>query len=245
MPAFVEYSLENQIDTFFEKTSATREACDNRAASLVGGSILAAAIQGDCSYTVYGGDDSQFVVQCQEYIRALRLLFDHLPSRFLPIIQKSLDAMPSIFSHLPLVLSHPDFGSSNIMVDAVSGRLTGIIDWAEAAICPFGQILYRLQDFSGTLHREHGWRRYKDHEALQNTFCETFQKKVGGLSAEKMEAIRSSRILGCLLSHGFIRRLPNEPFIVPVQETDEIGRYHLHFLDAFLIDVKTRFEDLN
>lgn len=73
MPAFVEYSLENQIDTFFEKTSATREACDNRAASLVGGSILAAAIQGDCSYTVYGGDDSQFVVQFRLQSQSLRL----------------------------------------------------------------------------------------------------------------------------------------------------------------------------
>ena len=131
------------------------------------------------------------------------------------------------------------------MVDAVSGRLTGIIDWAEAAIYPFGQILYTLQDFSGTLHREYGWRQYKDHEALQDTFWETFQEEVGGLSAEVVEAIRSARILGCLLTHGFIRSLPNEPFVVPVQETDEVGRYHLGFLDAFLIDVKTRFEDLN
>ena len=131
------------------------------------------------------------------------------------------------------------------MVDAVSGRLTGIIDWAEAAICPFGQNLYTLQHFSGTLHREHGWRQYRDHDALQDTFWETFQKEVGGLSAEAGEAIRSARILGCLLTHGFIRRLPNEPFVVAVQESDEIGRYHLRFLDAFLVDVKTRFEELN
>ena len=131
------------------------------------------------------------------------------------------------------------------MVDAVSGRLTGIIDWAEAAIYPFGQILYTLQDISGTLHGEHGWRQYKDHEALQDTFWETFQEEVGGLSAEMVDAIRSARILGCLLTHGFIRSLPNEPFVVPVQETDKISRYHLRFLDAFLIDIKTMFEDLN
>ena len=140
---------------------------------------------------------------------------------------------------------HPDFSSGNIMVDAVSGRLTGIIDWAEATICPFGQDLYTLQDFSGTLHLEHGWRQYKDHEALQRTFWETFLKEAGDLSAEAVEAIRSARILGCLLTHGFVRRLPNEPFVVPVQESDEVGRYHLRFLDAFLLDVKTRFEDLN
>ena len=153
--------------------------------------------------------------------------------------------MPSIFSHLPFVLSHADFSSCNIMVDPVSGRLTGIIDWAEAAICPFGQNLYTLQDFSGTLHRENGWRQYKDHDALQETFWETFQNEVGGLSAEVVEAIRSARILGCLLTHGFTRRLANEPFVVPIQENDEIGRYNLQFLDAYLVNVKTRFEDLN
>lgn len=65
------------------------------------------------------------------------------------------------------------------------------------------------------------------------------------MSAEVMEAIRSARILGCLLTHGFIRRLANKPFVVPTREDDEIGRYNLHFLDAYLVDVKTRFKDLN
>lgn len=63
MPAFVEYSLENTISNFFKKTSAAREACDEKAASLVGGPISPAAIQGEWSYTVYGGHESQFVVQ--------------------------------------------------------------------------------------------------------------------------------------------------------------------------------------
>ena len=73
MPAFVEYSLKKQIAVFFEKTSTTREACDERAASLVGGPILPATVQGDCSYTVYGGDDSQFVVQFRLQSQSLRL----------------------------------------------------------------------------------------------------------------------------------------------------------------------------
>ena len=73
MSAFVEYSLENTIAIFFTKTSATRESCDERAASLVGGPISPAAIQGDCSYTVYGGDDSQFVVQFRLQSQSLRL----------------------------------------------------------------------------------------------------------------------------------------------------------------------------
>ncbi len=68
---------------------------------------------------------------------------------------------------------------------------------------------------------------------------------MGGLSAEVMKVVRSARILSCLLTHGFIRRLANEQFVVPIQEDDEIGRYNMLFLDAYLVNVKTRFEDLN
>ena len=81
MPAFVEYSLENKIAVFFKKTSATREACDARAASLVGGPISPAAIPGDCSYTVYGGDDSQFVVQFRLQSQSLKLQMVALASK--------------------------------------------------------------------------------------------------------------------------------------------------------------------
>ena len=73
MPAFVEYSLEDKTAKFFTKMSATREACDERAASLVGGNISPAPIQGDCSYTVYGGIHSEFVVQFRLQSQSLRL----------------------------------------------------------------------------------------------------------------------------------------------------------------------------
>lgn len=49
--------------------------------------------------------------------------------------------MEAILS-LPMVLLHRDFGTCNIMVDGMSCHLTGIIDWAEAEICPFGQNLH-------------------------------------------------------------------------------------------------------
>ena len=73
MPAFVEYSLKDKIANFFTKTSATREACDEKAASLVGGCISPALIQGDCSYTVYGRIHSKFVVQFRLQSQSLRL----------------------------------------------------------------------------------------------------------------------------------------------------------------------------
>lgn len=63
MTVYFEYSLEDKIAQFFTKTFTTREACDEKAASLVGGRISPVPIQGDCSYTVYGGSRSQSVVQ--------------------------------------------------------------------------------------------------------------------------------------------------------------------------------------
>ena len=141
-------------------------------------------------------------------------------------------------------LSHADFSSCNIIVHQDSGRLVDVIDWAEAAICAFGENLYKLQNISGALYRENGWRQYKDHNTLQKKFWQTFQQEVGGLSAEVKDAIRSARILGCLLSHIFTRSPAIEPFLVPVHENDEVGRYYLQFLDAYLVDMETRFEDL-
>ena len=74
--------------------------------------------------------------------------------------------MEAILS-LPMVLLHRDFG---IMVDGMSCHLTGIIDWAEAEICPFGQNLHSLQALTGALQLKNGWRRYVGYEVLQDTF---------------------------------------------------------------------------
>ncbi|KAK3941804.1 hypothetical protein QBC46DRAFT_457973 [Diplogelasinospora grovesii] len=49
------YSLEQEIATFFSQTTTTREECDARAKQLVGGEPEAAPMQGVCSYTVYAG----------------------------------------------------------------------------------------------------------------------------------------------------------------------------------------------
>lgn len=63
-----------------------------------------------------------------------------------------LGSMEAILS-LPMVLLHRDFGTGNIMADGISCHLTGIIDWAEAEICPFGQNLQALTD---ALHLKNG-----------------------------------------------------------------------------------------
>lgn len=163
----------------------------------------------------------------RSYTKELRLLLDSLPRRFQQFIQKCLASLEAILS-LPMVLLHRDFGTCNIIVDETSCHLTGVIDWAEAEICPFGQNLHSLQALTGTLHLRNGWGRYENYEALQDTFWRTFRDEVGDLSAETMGAIKKARIMGLLLSRGFTNRLANVPPATPISD-DETGRYNMMF----------------
>ena len=151
--------------------------------------------------------------------------------------------MEAILS-LPIVLLHRDFGTCNIMVDETSCHLTGVIDWAESEICPFGQNLHSIQGFTGALHLKNGWRRYKDYETLQDIFWTTFQDGVGEISAETIKTIKKARIMGLLRSRGFTKRLANMPPAIPISD-DGTGRYNMLFLDGFLVNPATRFDDLN
>ncbi|KAI9803255.1 MAG: hypothetical protein M1825_002046 [Sarcosagium campestre] len=179
----------------------------------------------------------------RKYVRDLNLLIHSLPPRFQKFVQECLNSMNEILS-LPMVLLHRDFGTCNIMVDEKSCHLAGVIDWAEAEICPFGQNLHSLQSFMGTLHLKNGWTRYDDYEALEVIFWSTFQDEVGGLSVEIVKTIKTARILGLLLSYGFTSRLANMPQATPIGD-DETGRYNMLSLDGFLINTTTRFDNLS
>lgn len=150
--------------------------------------------------------------------------------------------MDAILS-LPMVLLHRDFGTCNIMVDETSCHLAGVVDWAEAEVCPFGLNLHSLQALTGKLHLRDGWTYYEDYAGLQDVFWGTFKQEVGGLMQDNMLAIKLARITGLLLSSGFTSRLANEPSPVPIAD-DEHGRYNMLSLDGFLINPETRFEGM-
>ncbi|KAL6827673.1 hypothetical protein V8C40DRAFT_286659 [Trichoderma camerunense] len=179
----------------------------------------------------------------REYTKELQLLLSALPNRFHAIIEHCIRSMDDVMS-LPMVLLHQDFSTCNIMVDETSCHLVGVIDWAEAEICPFGLNLDSLQSFTGKLDYRQGWTRYQDYADLQDTFWDIFTQEVGGLTKGEIQAIKLARIIGLLLSHGFTRRLANESPAVPIRD-DEDGRYNMLSLDGFLINPATRFEDLD
>ena len=140
-----------------------------------------------------------------------------------------------------MVLLHRDFGSCNIIVDESTCHLKGVIDWAEAEVCPFGLNLHSLQPLTGKLHLRNGWSRYEDYDTLQDILWARFKQEVGGLSDDRLRIIKLARFLGLLLSSGFTSRLADQPEPLPIGD-DEQGRYKMLSLDGFLIDPRTKFD---
>ncbi|GES63522.1 hypothetical protein ATEIFO6365_0007020900 [Aspergillus terreus] len=65
------YSVDQEIANFFERTTATRSACDTFAREHLGGKVVPVAVQGVCSYTVYAGPNDELVAQFR--LKSLRL----------------------------------------------------------------------------------------------------------------------------------------------------------------------------
>ncbi|KAJ5345396.1 hypothetical protein N7452_003400, partial [Penicillium brevicompactum] len=177
-----------------------------------------------------------------QYEQDLNLLLASLPIRFHPLIKKSLNSLPAIFS-LPMVLPHNDFGSFNMLVDKSSCNLLGVIDWAESEIAPFGINLYAHDRLISKIHLKHGWSRYDDYHLLDELFWNTFRHDTG-VDDETIKTIKAARIAGVFLWLGFASRLPNEPKPIPISDGDESGAFRMRDLDGLLINPATRFTDL-
>lgn len=73
-----------------------------------------------------------------EFQSSFDLLARNLPSRFAANLERVREELPSLFKVLPFVLSHGDLNMMNLLVNPKTGNITGIVDWAEARILPFG-----------------------------------------------------------------------------------------------------------
>ncbi|KAM3516438.1 hypothetical protein NHJ13051_009914 [Beauveria bassiana] len=174
------------------------------------------------------------------YLRDLRALEQGLPEKFKPTVQDCLRCLDDIMV-LPMALLHKDFGACNLLVNPDSCHLTGVIDWAEATIGPFGTNLHSVQAFTGSMHLRNGWSRFPDYEQLEQLFWLNFAKEVGGMPEQTLTTIKKARVLGFLLSHGFTSRLANEATPTPLKD-DDYGRYHMMYLDGYLVDPATKMD---
>ena len=131
------------------------------------------------------------------------LLSRELPFRFAPNLERVRNDLPSLFSKaLPFVLSHGDLNTMNLLVNPETGNITGIVDWAESRILPFGFALYGLENLLGWMDSE-GWHYYDHYRELESLFWQTFREKVCNFSGADFHLIRSARMAGLFYHYGF------------------------------------------
>lgn len=125
-----------------------------------------------------------------------------LTARFGPALDEVRKHLPTLVSgDFPLALTHSDLNELNILVDGGSGIITGVIDWTDAGIQPFGLTLYALEKFIGSMGRD-GWVYLDDAGALRDEFWRAFARYAGQVSHSQMKSIRAARKAGYLLRYG-------------------------------------------
>ncbi|EEU47614.1 uncharacterized protein NECHADRAFT_8163, partial [Fusarium vanettenii 77-13-4] len=86
----------------------------------------------------------------RDYQARIELLNKYLPDRFKKNLRMVREGLSLLFDKLyPFTLNHGDLSGLNVFVDANTGHITGILDWPEATICPFGISLWGLENFLG------------------------------------------------------------------------------------------------
>lgn len=163
-----------------------------------------------------------------EFRSKLDVLARSLPSRFAPDLSRARQLLPSLFSEaLPFVLNHGDLCEMNLLISAGTGKITGIVDWAEARILPFGFSLWALENVLGYMDSE-GWHYYDNRSELEHLFWRTFMREAGIASGVDLQLIRAARMIGLFCRYGFIVEGKTVTGVVDQSYTSS-----LPYLDAF------------
>jgi len=176
-------------------------------------------------------DPAQVSTTIDECADVFRYLSDNLPSCFkssIAQVQRNLSTLLS--EEYPVVLTHGDLNEMNILVDPASGRITGVVDWAEASFYPFGFALYALDNALGGMG-PNGWKYFLNSDYLRDELWSIFCKLVGGLSEERMESIRLARVAGLLIRYGTPYDRGRFGGMVGVRDPSDVS---LRYLDALL-----------
>ncbi|KAL7819781.1 hypothetical protein V8C26DRAFT_28026 [Trichoderma gracile] len=103
-------------------------------------------------------------------------------------------------------LTHGDLLPANILVNPKTGRLTGLIDWAEAEWLPFGMALYGIEEVLGeAIVPSQGFSYCADHRELRQLFwCEflSLTRRRHMSNMIQMQSVEAARKLGILFWRG-------------------------------------------
>ncbi|KAF2789018.1 hypothetical protein K505DRAFT_393437, partial [Melanomma pulvis-pyrius CBS 109.77] len=86
----------------------------------------------------------------EEYSRTLDRISQGLPEHILRKLDEARQGLPLLFRpEYPIAVQHDDFLENNFHVDEATGHITGVVDWADAMIAPFGISLGGLETILG------------------------------------------------------------------------------------------------
>ncbi|KAI0477025.1 hypothetical protein F4859DRAFT_71437 [Xylaria cf. heliscus] len=133
----------------------------------------------------------------------LELMSASLPLRFRRFASSILGDISEIEA-LPWVFTHGDFLASNIMVSQYSGKLTGLLDWAEAEWLPFGIGMYGLEELLGQDNPDGQFVYYPEARRLRHMFWKQLILLIPELAhdTKTVSLIKKAQKLGILLWHG-------------------------------------------
>ncbi|KAL7927924.1 hypothetical protein ACQKWADRAFT_318007 [Trichoderma austrokoningii] len=163
----------------------------------------------------------------------LNLLLNSLPEKDLLAHVSEAQAQLDMVEASNWCLTHGDLLPGNMMVDAETGHLTGLIDWAEAEWLPFGMALYGVEEVLGEDTSEGGFRYYDDHEELRRLFWDelpSFIGRDGGL--QLLREAEAARKLGILLWRGIAFDDGKMDRVVEIGRDDSEMRKLRLFLEA-------------
>lgn len=132
-------------------------------------------------------------------------LLSGLPDKDLLTHVSKAQAQLDIVEASSWCLTHGDLLPGNMMVDAKTGHLTGLIDWAEVEWLPFGMALYGVEEVLGEdmPSAAGGFEYYDDHEELRQLFWDEFLASVRRDGEEiQLREAEAARKLGILLWRG-------------------------------------------
>lgn len=91
----------------------------------------------------------------------------------------------------------------NILINPKTGNITGIVDWAESRILPFGFALWGLENILGYMDST-GWHYYDNRRELEDCFWQVFKAKIRNTSEADMRLIQRARMTGLFCRYGLI-----------------------------------------
>ncbi|KAI3333811.1 hypothetical protein F4824DRAFT_470913 [Ustulina deusta] len=141
----------------------------------------------------------------QIYEHRLRQLTKSLPERYKSLLAYCTDGLSHMFGdQMPWTLTHGDLCDANLLVDRRNGELTGLVDWAEGSILPFGLALWGLETLLGFMDdTTNCWVYYECWEHLEDLFWQTLKPCMSRLSPDQLKGVHIARMLGLLCRHGF------------------------------------------